>query len=87
MTTNRLENVGLNLNPLEKTLRSNAPELERQFYRTRERSGIKFKLGHAFNRKQLDEAHYVITVWRKKKKMRTNNCKQFLRHNKTLNYF
>ena len=66
MTTNRLENAGLNSNSLEKTLRCNAPELERQFCRTIECSGIKFKLGHALRENILDKAYYVITVWRKK---------------------
>ena len=37
MTTNRLDNAGLNSNPLGKMLRSNAPESKRFFHSIRER--------------------------------------------------
>ena len=70
MTTNRLENAGLNSSPLEKTLRSNAPELERQFYRTRERSGIKFKLGHALRENNLTKRVTSLLSGERKKKRR-----------------
>ena len=68
MTTKRLENAGLNLNLLEKTLRSNAPELEFQFYRTRECSGIKFKLGHALRENNLTKRITSLLSGEKQKK-------------------
>ena len=68
MTTNRLENAGLNSNPLEKTLRSNAPELKRQFYRTRKHSGIKFKLGHALRENNLTKRITSLLSDERKKK-------------------
>ena len=46
MTTNLLVYAGLNSNSQEKTLRLNVPESKHSFYRTRERSRIKFKLSH-----------------------------------------
>ena len=68
MTANRLENAGHNLNLLEKTLPSNAPELECQFYRTRERSGIKFKLGHALRENNLTKRITSLLSGEKQKK-------------------
>ena len=68
MTTNRLENAGFNSNPLEKTLRSNAPELERQFYRTKERSGIRFKLGHVLRENNLTKRIRSLLSGERKKK-------------------
>ena len=53
MTSNRVANAELIWNPLERTLRSNAPESKRLFYRIRERSITKFILGHAFRENNL----------------------------------
>ena len=65
MTTNELENAGLN----SKTLRSNEPELERQFYRTRQHSGIKFKLGHALRKNNLTKSITPLLSGERKKKV------------------
>ena len=75
MTTDRLENGGLNPNPQEKTLFSNAPELKRQFYRTREHSGIKFKLGHALRENNLTKriTSLLSGERNKKRKIRIKN--------------
>ena len=44
---------------------------------SRERSGIKFKLGHALRENNLTKRiTSLLSGERKKKKMRTNNCKQ-----------
>ena len=68
MTTNRLENAGLNSNPLEKTLRFNAPELEHQFYSIRERLGIKLKLGHTLRENNLTKCITSLLSGERKKK-------------------
>ena len=47
MTANFVVSCRLVWNPLEKTPRSNAPELKRVFCCIRERSVTKFTLGHA----------------------------------------
>ena len=92
MTANLLVYVGLNSNPLGKTLRSDASESKRFFHCIREPSRTKFKLSHALEENNLT-THYVITVWRKKEKtkMLTNksqtfeakNTKAIIRNNKT----
>ena len=72
MTTNRLDKAGLNSTPQKETLRFNVPELERQFYRTREHLGIKFKLGHELREKNLTKCiTSLLSGERKKKKMRS----------------
>ena len=68
MTTNLLVYRGLNSNSLEKMLRSNAPELERQFYRTRERLGIKFKLRHTLRENNLTKRITSLLSGERKKK-------------------
>ena len=68
MTTNRLDKAGLNSTPQKKTLRSNAPELERQFYRTREHLGIKFKLGHELRENNLTKCITSLLSGERKKK-------------------
>ena len=75
MTTNQLENAGLNSNPQEKTLRSTA--IRTSVLSTGERLGIKFKLGHALRENNLTKRiTSLLSGERKKKKMCRNNCKQ-----------
>ena len=77
MMTNRLDNAELNSNSPEKTLRSTAPELDRQFYHKREHSGIKFELGHALRENNLTKRiTSLMSGKRKKNKMHMSNCKQ-----------
>ena len=96
MTTNQLDNIGLNSNPLGKTPRSNAPESKRFFHSMRERSGIEFKLGHALRENSLTKRNTSLLSGERKKKRRcvrtiVSNRKylsqliqeRLLRHNKT----
>ena len=63
MTTNLLVYAGLNSNSLERTLCLNVPKSKRSFYRTRERSRIKFKFGHTLRENNLTKRkrHYYLS--------------------------
>ena len=83
MTTNLLVYAELNSNPQGKTLRSDAPESKRFFHCIQKPLRTKFKLGHELRENNLTkcDTSLLSSARKKKKKM------QFLRHNKTLNYF
>ena len=68
MTANLLVYAGLNSNPLEKALRSNAPELIRLFHHMREHLRIEFKLGHVLRENHLTKCVTSLLSGERKKK-------------------
>ena len=69
------------------TMRELTGILQKKRYCTPESSGIKFKLGHVLRENNLTKRSTSLLSGERKKKKRSNNCKRFLRHNKTLNCF
>ena len=71
MTTNCVASAGLISNTIEKTLRSNAPELKElrsRFHRIGECSVTKFILGHALRENNLTKRITSLLFGERKKK-------------------